>query len=187
METTIETEVKLACGDLSRLQNAGFTLTTTAARHFEDNWLLDSPDQTLFKQGAALRVRTVGGEGSVTFKGVLPESEASPLKVREEIESDTSDPARMIAVFEKLGFRRAFRYQKYRTDFHLTLDGEELKVSFDETPMGDFIEIEGDGATILRVLEAAGFLSNEIIRESYPDLQLARCQARGVPLEDLVF
>jgi hypothetical protein len=53
--------------------------------------------------------------------------------------------------------------------------------------MGNFIEIEGDGATILQVLEAAGFALNEIIRESYPDLQLARCRSRGVPLEDLVF
>ena len=187
MQTTIETEVKLACGDLSRLENAGFTLTISTPRHFEDNWLLDSLDQTLFKHGAALRVRAVGGKGLVTFKGMVPESEASPLKVREEIESDTSDPVRMIDLFEKLGFRRAFRYQKYRTDYALQIDGEELKVSFDETPMGNFIEIEGSGAGILRVLEAAGVSGNEIIRESYPDLQLARCRSRGVSLEDLVF
>lgn len=187
MQTTIETEVKLACGDLSRLRDAGFTLTLSTPRHFEDNWLLDSPDQVLYRQRAALRVRAVDGKGSVTFKGVVPESEASALKVREEIESDTSDPARMIAVFEKLGFRRAFRYQKHRTNFSLRLDGEELKVSLDETPMGKFIEIEGDEATILRVLEAAGFSSKDIIRESYPDLQIERCRARGVPLEDLVF
>lgn len=187
METTIETEVKLSCGDLGRLRDAGFTLTISTPRHFEDNWLLDSFDQTLFRQRAALRVRAVNGKGSVTFKGIVPESEASPLKVREEIESDTSDPARMIAVFEKLGFRRAFRYQKYRTNFSLQLDGNELKVSLDETPMGNFIEIEGDGATILRVLEVAGFSSKDIIRESYPDLQLERCRARGVALEDLVF
>lgn len=187
MQTTIETEVKLACGDLSRLENAGFTLTISSPRHFEDNWLLDSLDQMLFKQGAALRVRAMGGKGLVTFKGMVPESEASPLKVREEIESDTSDPARMIALFEKLGFSRTFRYQKYRTDYTLRLGGEDLKVSFDETPMGNFIEIEGDGATILQVLETAGFALNEIIRESYPDLQLARCRSRGVSLEDLVF
>ncbi len=187
MQTTIETEVKLACGDLGRLRDAGFTLTISTPRHFEDNWLLDSPDQMLFRQRAALRVRAVNGKGSVTFKGVVPESESSPLKVREEIESDTSDPARMIAVFEKLGLRRAFRYQKYRTNYSLRLDGEELKVSLDETPMGNFMEIEGDEATILRVLEAAGFSSKDIIRETYPDLHVERCRARGVPLEDLVF
>ena len=34
-------------------------------------------------------------------------------------------------------------------------------------------------ASILRVLEAAGFSGNEIIRESYPDLQLARCRSTG--------
>ncbi|HYV07561.1 MAG TPA: class IV adenylate cyclase [Blastocatellia bacterium] len=187
MQTTIETEVKLACEDLSRLVAAGFELSISAPRHFEDNWLLDWPDQTLFKQGAALRVRAVGGKGLVTFKGVVPESETSPLKVREEIESDTSDPSRMIDLFERVGLRRIFRYQKYRTDYALRINAEELKVSYDETPMGNFVEIEGDGPSILRVLETAGFSNSEIIRESYPDLQLARCQSRGVPLEDLVF
>jgi adenylate cyclase, class 2 len=187
MQTTLEVEVKLACDDLNRLRDAGLEMVLARARHFEDNWLLDSPDGRLFKIGAALRIRSVEGKGWVTYKGLVRESAASPLKIREEIETETSEPERFTELFERLGFQRTFRYQKYRTIYELALDGQVLEVAFDETPMGNFVEVEGDENTVLRVLELAGFATTEIIRESYPELQASRCKARGVPLEDLVF
>ena len=187
MKTNLEIEVKLASDNLDRLRNAGFTLTLKKPRHFEDNWLLDTSDQTLFKRGAALRVRKAGGLGWVTYKGVVAEGASSLLKIREEIESDAGDPDRLIDLFERLGFHPVFRYQKYRTGYRLAFEGRELEVEFDETPMGNFIEIEGDEPAVLRVLDGAGFSTSEIIRESYPELQALRCKARGIPLEDLVF
>lgn len=185
-EMNVEAEVKLASGDLDRLRKAGFELYVVEPRHFEDNWLLDLADKTLLKQGAALRIRSAEGKGWLTYKGVVRESD-SPVKVREEIEVDTAEPERMFELFDRLGFRRAFRYQKYRTGYQLAVDGHDLKVVLDETPIGDFIEIEGDESTVARVFEAAGFSSAEIVRESYPELQASRCRKRGVPLEDLVF
>jgi adenylate cyclase, class 2 len=62
-----------------------------------------------------------------------------------------------------------------------------LKVLFDETPIGSFIEIEGDENSVLKALDTAGFSTGDIIRESYPELQAARCKALGIPLEDLIF
>lgn len=186
-EMTLEIEVKLACDDLDRLRNAGYELKLEKPRHFEDNWLLDFPDESLFKQGAALRVRMVNGKGTVTYKGIVKETHESRLKVREEIETSVTNPQKMIQLFERLGFRRSFRYQKYRTGYRVTHNGSEFKVVLDETPMGRFIEIEGDEADVLKALEAAGFSAEDIIRHSYPELQEARCRARGVPLEDLVF
>ena len=187
MHTTLEVEVKLACDDLNRLRNAGFELVPAKPRHFEDNWLLDSSDHRLFNKGAALRIRSVEGKGWVTYKGVVQETASSPLKVREEIETETSEPERMTELFERLGFERTFRYQKYRTTYELSLEGQELEVAFDETPIGSFIEIEGDEKRVLRVLELSGFTAGDIIRESYPELQACLCKARGAPLEDLVF
>jgi adenylate cyclase class 2 len=187
MKMNLEIEVKLASDSLDRLRNAGFTLTLTKPRHFEDNFLLDTADRSLFKRGAALRVRKADGRGAVTYKGLVEECEESLLKIREEIESEAADPDLLILLFERLGFHRDFRYQKYRTSYRLAVDGRELKVEFDETPMGNFIEIEGDEPEVLRVLETAGFSVSEIIRESYPELQALRCEARGTPLEDLVF
>ena len=187
METNLEIEVKLASDNLDRLRNAGFTLTLKKPRHFEDNWLLDTTDQALFRRGAALRVRKADGRGSVTYKGVVDEGASSLLKVREEIESDAADPDRLIDLFSRIGYYPVFRYQKYRTGYGLLIEGRELAVEFDETPMGSFIEIEGDEPAVLRVLEGARFSASEIIRESYPELQALRCEARGIPLEDLVF
>ncbi|HYP29126.1 MAG TPA: class IV adenylate cyclase [Blastocatellia bacterium] len=187
METTFEIEVKLACDDLDRLRKAGFDLALEKPRHFEDNWLLDSPDRKLFRRGAALRVRAVNGRGLVTYKGAALNDAGSLLKVREEIESETSEPERMVELFERLGFYRAFRYQKYRTVYALTLGGQEVEVTYDELPIGNFIEIEGEEILVTSVLERAGFSAEEVIRESYPELQAARCEARGVPLEDLIF
>jgi len=187
MQTTLEVEVKLACDDLTRLRDAGFELALARPRHFEDNWLLDSPDHMLLRSGAALRIRSVESKGWVTYKGVVSETAASPLKVREEIESETSEPERLAELFGRLGFHRTFRYQKYRTTYELALDGHELEVAFDETPMGNFIEIEGDEGSVLRILEASGFAAKDIIRESYPEMQASRCKARGIPLEDLIF
>src|SRR4051794_30563755 len=100
MQTTLEVEVKLACDDLNRLRNAGFDLVLSRPRHFEDNWLLDSPDRRLFNAGAALRIRSVEGNGWVTYKGVVEETATSLLKVREEIETETSEPERMTELFE---------------------------------------------------------------------------------------
>lgn len=187
MNNNLEIEVKLACDDLGRLTRTGFELQLRKPRHFEDNWLMDDAGQTLFRQGAALRIREAYGRGWVTYKGVSQETAGSPLKVREELESEVGDPERLVALFERLGYRRAFRYQKYRTVYTIWFDGAPLEVAFDETPMGNFIEIEGDEARVLGILERAGFTAADSIRESYPELQAKRCQARGVPLEDLVF
>ncbi len=186
-QSSLEIEVKLSCDDLDHFRRAGLDLKLESPRHFEDNWLLDSADGKLLSAGAALRIRFVNGHGLITYKGIVEESARSPLKVREEIECETSDPASLIILFERLGFHRSFRYQKYRTIYSLLIDGEEIEVVFDETPMGNFIEIEGDETRVLRALEAAHFTTTDFIRESYPELQAARCHERGVPLEDLVF
>jgi adenylate cyclase class 2 len=183
----LEIEVKLACGDLERFIKAGLSLRLETPRHFEDNWLLDLPDGFLFKQGAALRVRLVNGAGTVTYKGVVKETHESRLKVREEIETAVDEPTRLIELFERLGYQRSFRYQKYRTGYIIALDEVELKLEFDETPMGNFIEVEGDEKGVLKALDTAGFSASDIIRESYPEIQAARCSARGVSIEDLVF
>ena len=186
MTTTFESEVKLACDDLDRVTRAGFDLEVIEPRHFEDNWLLDSPDRSLLQRGEALRVRSAKGKGWITYKGAVRQSD-SPVKVREEIEVETDAPDRAVTLLERLGFHRSFRYQKYRTVYRTIVDDNHLHIVLDETPIGRFIEIEGNEAAVVRMLKAAGFSSEDVVRQSYPELQASRCRERGVPLEDLVF
>jgi hypothetical protein len=49
------------------------------------------------------------------------------------------------------------------------LDGRELKVVLDETPMGDFIEIEGDESSVLKALDAAGFSARSLQANRSPE------------------
>ena len=62
------------------------------------------------------------------------------MKSREERETAVEDPEAVRAILARLGYRPLFRYQKYRESW--THRGQEVEV--DETPIGVFLEIEGD-------------------------------------------
>jgi adenylate cyclase class 2 len=163
-----ETEVKVRVGAaLAReaLRRAGAQLVSP--REFEDNWLFDDARGALRAGGGILRLRTAAGRGLLTFKG--PRQVKGGLKTREEIETELADPAAMRLVLERLGLRPVFRYQKRRETW--TLLGETVVV--DETPIGEFIEIEGTPAGIPRVAEALGFSPQDYITDSYVALFFA--------------
>jgi adenylate cyclase, class 2 len=93
-----------------------------------------------------------------------------------------------VAVFERLGYRKWFRYQKYRTVYRATLpDGPELHVMFDETPLGPFVELEGEEEVIARAVELLGVAPEEYVLESYLAIQEEHCHRRGRPLGDMIF
>ncbi|MFQ3581424.1 MAG: class IV adenylate cyclase [Chloracidobacterium sp.] len=194
MPSQIEAEIKLAGPTLDALQQrltaAGFTLELTTPRHFEDNWLFDTPTRSLFNTRQALRVRLrddLDG-ATVTHKGKPVETPASGVKVREELELTVSDGHTLIQLFKKLGFEKTFRYQKFRTIYRLRHStGLDLWAMFDETPIGCFVELEGDQAAIERLIQQLGLARDDYITASYPRLQFERCQAMGRPLEDMTF
>jgi adenylate cyclase class 2 len=185
----VEAEVKLQCRDVETLRAAHPDLgwTVVKPRHFEDNYVFDLPADALANRGSILRLRVVDGVGTLTYKGLLPESAESAIKVREELETGVERPETLALVFERLGLRRAFRYQKYRTVFRLGGAGHGLLAMFDETPMGNFLELEGDEAFVVEVATRLGYARADFVNVSYIGMQAAFCRARGVPLEDLVF
>ncbi len=159
------------------------------ARHFEDNSLLDTADRKLGEREAILRVRSAGGKGSITYKERAGEdAPASQFKQRVEIETAIDEPESAMAMFERLGFHKWFRYQKYRTVYRATLPGGlTLSVMFDETPIGNFVELEGEEEAIAQAVELLGVKSADYILESYLALQAEHCRRRDKPLEDMIF
>ena len=196
-----EVEVKLPCDELSRLTEAGLTLERTKARHFEDNWVFKLPDGKL-RKGQYLRVRHTGnGDGAgrrhagvLTYKGKSRRTNADAKgkykgkKVREEVETTVGQPAKTVKILKRLGFQRSFRYQKFRTCYTVRLeDGRSILATFDESPIGNYIELEGDAAAIELVASQLGYPASAFISESYVEMQVARCASKGEPLTDLVF
>ena len=164
-----ETEVKLKIASAEaareRLRRAGAELARE--RHFEDNVLFDDKAGSLRATGTVLRLRRTPRGGVLTFKG--PREIEQGVKSREERETSVDNPDEVLAILRKLGYRPLFRYQKYRETW--THRGQEIEV--DETPIGAFLEIEGDAEGIHAVAADLGFAPSEFLTESYVGLFFA--------------
>jgi adenylate cyclase class 2 len=111
-------------------------------------------------------------------------------KVREEIELVIPDGAPLKKIFEGLGLRGWFRYEKYRTTYHLPARlkwAQNLLIELDETPIGTFVELEGPGPAIDQAAKELGFSSKDFILKNYLVLYLDDCRRRGVPPADMLF
>jgi adenylate cyclase class 2 len=134
-----ENEIKLAFPSASAafcaLEQAG--AECTHPRSFEDNVLYDRPDRTIERSGQILRLRVYGSSALLTLKGPpMP----GRHKLRPEHEPEVADSAAMRTILETLGYAPVYRYQKYRTVFRLGA----LTAVVDETPLGAFVELEGE-------------------------------------------
>jgi adenylate cyclase class 2 len=92
----------------------------------------------------------------------------------------------MKEIFEHLGYQPTFRYEKYRTEYQHP-DRSEGVVTLDETPIGNFLELEGPGKWIDGTAKLLGFAGPDYILESYGRLYIADCERRGVAPHDMVF
>jgi adenylate cyclase class 2 len=164
-----ETEIKLRLADVSaaRAALAGAGAVLVRERHFEDNVLFDDREGKLRSGGTVLRLRTTSRGGVLTFKG--PREDHDGLKSREERESAVDDPGALRVILRRLGYRPVFRYQKYRE----TWRHREQEIEVDETPIGAFLEIEGDAEGIHAVAAELGFARSDYVLDSYVALFFA--------------
>jgi adenylate cyclase class 2 len=179
-----ETEIKLRVADrssaLERIRASGYG--ESVPRVFEANTLYDSPDQALRRKQMLLRLRQVGAKSVLTWKGPgVP----GPHKSRPEIETVVASGDALAQVFRQLGYEPMFRYEKYRTEFRKA-DTAGV-ITFDETPIGDFLELEGPAEWIDETADRLGFSRNEYVLDSYGKLYLADCERRGVQPTHMVF
>lgn len=162
----VETEIKFRVGDLAALENrlkqAGFHLETP--RTFESNVLYDTPQRTLRMRTEILRVRRYGECCTLTHKRV-PAGDTGAEKHKHRVETETriEDAAAIEVIFASLGLVAAFRYEKWRTEW---ADGAGHCV-VDETPIGNYAELEGTGEWIDRTAALLGVKESEYSTLSY--------------------
>lgn len=165
MASPKEIEIKFVIEDIRgltrQLKKAGFRLKTR--RTHEINTLYDLPSQSLRKRGELLRVRKYGNDWLVTHKSKGSEGKH---KVRVETETCVGDGRKMEAIFRALGYQPSFRYEKFRAEW---TDGSG-QVVIDETPIGNFGEIEGPARWIDRSARALAIGPDQYITLNYAAL-----------------
>jgi adenylate cyclase class 2 len=166
----VESEIKLRMDGPDSARRAVTALGASPARprHLEDNTLYDDAGSSLYAAGCALRLRRAGSRAIVTYKG-LRQERADGVKSRPETELEVGDADAFEAILAALGYRKVFRYQKYRESYHW----RDVEIVVDETPIGTYLEIEGPVATIHAAARAIGFGPQDYIGDSYAALFLA--------------
>lgn len=182
MATVLEREVKLRFRDAAEARRAILATGATPlrGRRLQEDCLLDTVDDQLRHRRCVLRLRLDGGKSFLTFKGPV---QASPMKLREELETVIGDGLLVLRVLEELGFHVWFRYQKYREEFAR----EDVTVALDETPVGTFVEIEGSERGITETAAALARTPNDYLHDSYRNLFVKHCERQGLAVTNMLF
>jgi adenylate cyclase class 2 len=188
-----EIELKFPVADpqalQARLPHLGFRLTTP--RTFEHNTLFDTSNRDLRLKTQILRLREYGGIHTLTHKRI--DDSANPdntrYKIRIETETTVSDPHALAEIFSQLGYQPVFIYEKYRTEFSIfdPANNSTPHLVIDETPIGNYAELEGPTDWIDRTLADLKIDPSTCLTDSYGRLFLDWKQRTGSPAEHLTF
>jgi adenylate cyclase class 2 len=199
-KTNHEIEIKLRITDIFAIRNKVRSLRASPhPRVLEQNTLYDTPQSDLRRRAMLLRVRVETPapqhKRASRHERVILTSKAPPhrspsrtpsrYKERAEREQivETKSSRQYAAALTSLGFRPAFRYDKFRTTFRLP----NLHLDLDETPAGTFLELEGSPQAIDSAARALGFTKKAYLRATYWDLYVADCRRRGTNPKNMLF
>ena len=147
---------------------------------FEDNIVLDRRGE-LRTKGSLLRVRKFGKYSIATYKG--PMSIEGGVKSREEVQTGVESFELAIQLFDVLGYKPVFRYQKFREVWRV----KDVEVVIDRTPIGEYFEIEGAMDLIRDIAGQLGMNMDHAIRHTYADLYRQARRTRGDLPENMIF
>src|SRR6185312_5181291 len=163
-----------------KLRQAGFHLVTR--RTHEQNTLYDLEGSPLRQRGEILRLRKYGSDWELTHKS-KGKNNAGKHKTRIENQTKVADGPQMEAIILALGYKSLFRYEKFRATWS---DGQGVVV-LDETPIGNFGEIEGPARWIDRTARLLGIAPSGYITKSYGELFLEWKEQHQSPAEHMTF
>jgi adenylate cyclase, class 2 len=210
-----ETEIKLRIPDMKSFRRllkrlGARSISAGSGRVHEMNLIFDTPEGGLAKHGQLLRIRTetpepgsakskkIPSRSLLTFKNP-PDSSATQqhpnpsdrrYKVRDETELHITDPVALQRIFEGLGLRGWFRYEKFRTTFQLPARlkwAADLLIELDETPIGTYVELEGPAPAIDRAASELGFRPADYVLKNYLVLYIEDCRRHNVQPSNMLF
>ena len=183
----LEREVKLLFPTAAAAREAVLAAGALAAhaRRLQDDALYDLPDDTLKRKGCVVRVRIerwtdAPNTTTLTVKGPV---QTGPMKLRDEHETRVERADALLKAFDALGMRAWFRYQKYREEF----SARGLIIAIDETPVGTYVELEGDEEAIVAMTTALGRSPADFIVDSYYGLFMKRRDEFNLCGPDMLF
>lgn len=179
----IERKLRVADPDALRARlDALETWVLTRPSHFEKNVVFDDRDRTLTARGRLLRLRHDDQRWILTVKG--PATGEARFKARPEWETSIGDGDTLFIMLLQLGFHPVFTYEKRR---EIWGSPSGVEACLDETPMGWFLELEGQRDTIEQAQADLGFSPDECITGSYANLWKEFLEERGEAFRDMVF
>jgi adenylate cyclase class 2 len=165
MASNQEIEIKFRVADLRaltrQLRAAGFRIVTK--RTHVMNTLYDLPGEVLRGKRELLRLRQYGSEWKLTYKAKKKTGRHSS---RAELETKVADGKKMDLILRALGYAPSFRYEKFRAEW---TDGKG-QVVVDQTPIGNFCEIEGAPRWIDATAKKLGVTGKDYITKNYAGL-----------------
>ncbi|HEX8815480.1 MAG TPA: class IV adenylate cyclase [Terriglobales bacterium] len=177
-----EIEIKFRVENLRTLtrdlRRAGFKLQTK--RTHEMNSLYDLPGHPLRDRGELLRLRKYCDDWVLTHKA---KGKDGIHKTRVETETAIAEGPQMDKILHALGFAPTFRYEKFRAEW----DDGTGHVVVDETPIGNFGEIEGPSRWIDRTARALHISKQDYITSTYAGLFFAWKEATGSAAQEMTF
>jgi adenylate cyclase class 2 len=164
---------------LSRqLREAGFRLVTP--RTHEVNTLYDLPGAKLANSGELLRLRKYGADWVLTHKAKGKEGRH---KTRVETETKVEDGMKMDAILHARGYSPSFRYEKFRAEWS---DGNG-HVVVDQTPIGNFGEIEGPSRWIDKTARSLNVDPKNYMTQNYAGLFFEWKKRTGSSANEMTF
>jgi adenylate cyclase class 2 len=177
-----EIEIKFRVADLRgltrTLRAAGFRLVTP--RTHEMNTLYDLPGGVLLARKQLLRLRKYGSTWTLTHKSGSKRARHSS---RVELETSLADGKKMDAILRGLGYAPTFRYEKFRAEW----SDDKGQVVVDETPIGNFCEIEGPPRWIDATAKKLGVSPADYITKNYATLFLEWTHQTGSKTKEMTF
>jgi adenylate cyclase class 2 len=176
MPDEIEVKIEVEASELDAIRKglSDFGFVVKSTRAFEQNYLFDFSDGQLSQSGCALRLRRYADKSTLTYKG--PRKADPLLKIREEIESKVESFQSVQDILLALGLTVVFEYSKHREKLTTQIEGQDVELCIDETPIGCFVEVEASPEMIDRIAEGFGWGADRYLNKNYVDLYRERLE-----------